>query len=170
MVAPEEVRLERVMECGFEQAAGPLTRDQARDLLRHREHESAAYIRYLFHIDWLDPQHWDLVLNTGRFSVAEGVQMVSSIVESGILEAASSDRRQLVDLVLASRVESALLRDSSLWVSGLRVEAHDGRVSITGEVFAEDDREAVEHIGRRVDGVRALESDLRIQPPPLSGM
>ena len=55
VVAPEDVRLERVMECSFEQAAGPLTRDQARDLLRHRDRESAAYIRYLFHVDWLDP-------------------------------------------------------------------------------------------------------------------
>jgi cytidylate kinase len=94
VVAPEELRLERLMEWGFEQSAGPLTRDQARDLLRHRERESAAYIRYLFQIDWLDPQHWDLVLNTGRFSVAEGVQLVSGIVESGLLEATPTDRQQ----------------------------------------------------------------------------
>ncbi len=87
-----------------------------------------------------------------------------------VLEGASSDRRQLADLVLASRVESALLGDPSLWVSGLRMEAHHGRVRIQGEVFAEDDREAVEHIRRRVDGVHMLESDLRIQPPPPSGM
>ena len=47
--------------------------------------------------------------------MAEGVQVASGIVESRILEAASSDRRKLADLVLASRVESALLRDPSLW-------------------------------------------------------
>ena len=99
VVAPEELRVERLMEWGFEQSAGPLTRDQARDRLRHRERESAAYIRYLFQIDWLDPQHWDLVLNTGRFSVTEGVQVVSGIVESGLLQATPTDRQQLADLV-----------------------------------------------------------------------
>jgi cytidylate kinase len=170
VVAPEDVRLERLMACGFEQAAGPLTRDQAHNLLRHRERESAAYIRYLFHIDWLEPQHWDLVLNTGRFSVADGVHVISAIVESGLLERRAADTRRLADLVLASHVESALLRDGGAWVSEPRVEAHDGRVRIAGEVFAEDDRETIEKIARSVDGVQRLETDLRIQPQSLTDM
>src|SRR5439155_18343720 len=125
----------------------------ARDLLCHRERESAAYIRYLFQINWLDPQHWDLVLNTGRFSVTESVEVVSGIVESGLLEATPTDRQQLGDLAVASGVEWALLGDASVWVSGLRVKAHNGHVRIEGVVSAEEDREAVEQIGRRVDGV-----------------
>src|SRR6266571_6203516 len=71
VIAPMDVRLERVMERGFDDIKGPLSRDRARDLIRHSDRESTGYMRYLFNIDWMDPQHWDLVINTGRFSVPE---------------------------------------------------------------------------------------------------
>lgn len=169
VVAPEEVRMERIMECGFEQTAGPLTRAQARDLQHRRERESAAYIRDLFHVGWLEPSNWDLVLNTGSFSVVESAQLVSRIVEAEILEPGATDRRRLADVVLASRVESALRNNRNVWVDDLRVEAHEGRVCIEGVVFTEDERNAVKRIACSVDGVQAFESDLRFQPLFLAG-
>src|SRR4030081_3020168 len=65
IIAPMDVRLERVMERGFDDVPGPLSRDKARDLLRRADRDAAGYMRYLFNIDWLEPQHWDMVLNTG---------------------------------------------------------------------------------------------------------
>src|SRR5919204_493633 len=84
IIAPMDVRLERVMERGFDDVAGPLSRDQARDLIRHNDREAGGYMRYLFNIDWMEPQHWDLVINTGRFAVDEVVEMVAAMVESGV--------------------------------------------------------------------------------------
>jgi cytidylate kinase len=81
LVAPPDVRLERVMAHGFDEVAGPLDRDRARELIRSRDRDTNGYMRYLFNIDWLDPQHWDLVLNTGRFSVANVVDLVAAIME-----------------------------------------------------------------------------------------
>jgi cytidylate kinase len=170
VIAPSDVRLERVMERGFDEITGPLTRDRARDLIRSRDRESTGYMRYLFNIDWMDPQHWDMVINTGRFSVPEAVNVVAAIVDSGMLEPSASDRQRLGNLVLASRVESTVLGDPSVWVNGLKVGAQDGRVRLEGEVITEDDREAVEQVVRAIEGVRAIENDLRVQPPPLTGM
>jgi cytidylate kinase len=168
VVAPQDVRLARLMAEGFEQTAAPLTRAHARNLLRHRERESAAYMRYLFHIDWLDPQHSDLVLNTDRFSVANAVEVVTSLVQSGLLRPSAADSQHLDDLVLASRVESAVRGDGSGWVDGLRVAARAGRVHVQGTVFGEDDRIAVEQLGCEIPGVLVFESDLRVQPAVLS--
>jgi cytidylate kinase len=81
IIAPMDVRLERVMEHGFDEVAGPLSQDRARDLIRGRDRDADGYMRYLFNIDWLQPQHWDLVINTGRFSVAQSVNIVAAIVE-----------------------------------------------------------------------------------------
>src|SRR5690349_14036513 len=102
IIAPMDVRLERVMERGFDDVEGPLTRDKARDLIRSRDRDISGYMRYLFNIDWLESQHWDLVINTGRFSVAESVGIVADIVESGALEPSSLDRMRLGNLALAS--------------------------------------------------------------------
>jgi len=170
IIAPMDVRLERVMERGFDDVAGPLSRDRARDLIRKSDRDIGGYMRYLFNIDWLEPHHWDLVINTGRFSVTETVEIVAAIVDSGTLEPSTLDRQRLGNLALASRVEATVLGDPTVWVNGLKVVAQDGRVRIEGEVITEEDRDAVEQIVRSIDGVRHVDNDLRVQPPPLTGM
>jgi cytidylate kinase len=143
IIAPMDVRLERVMERGFDDVAGPLSRDRARDLSRSRDRDSSGSMRYLFNIDWLEPQHWDLVINTGRFSVDESIEIIASLVHSGVLEPTALDRLRLNNLALASSVEATVLGDPTVWVNGLKVVAQDGRVKIEGEVITEEDRDAV---------------------------
>lgn len=170
LIAPMDVRLERVMERGADDVPGPLTRDRARDLIRTQDRDVSGYMRYMFNIDWLDPSHWDMVMNTGRFSVEESVEIIAAIVEAGALEPTAIDRQRLANLGLASRVEATVLGDSSVWVNSLKVHAQDGRVRLEGEVITEEDRDAVEQVVRSIENVRAIDNDLRIQPPPLTGM
>jgi cytidylate kinase len=170
IIAPMDVRLERVMERGFDDVAGPLSRERARDLIRKSDRDISGYMRYLFNIDWLESHHWDLVINTGRFSVSESVEIVAALVDSGMLEPSVLDNQRLANLALASRVEATVLGDPTVWANGLKVVAQDGRVRIEGEVITEEDREAVEQIVRSIEGVRHVENDLRVQPPPLTGM
>jgi hypothetical protein len=158
------------MERGFDDVAGPLSRDRARDLIRKADRDTAGYMRYMFNIDWLEAHNWDLVINTGRFNVEETVEIVASIVGSGALEASALDRQRLGNLALASRVEATVLGDPTVWVNSLKVVAQEGRVRIEGEVITEEDRDAVEQVVRTVDGVRLIDNDLRVQPPPLTGM
>jgi cytidylate kinase len=170
IIAPMDVRMERVMERGFDDVAGPLSRDRARDLIRGSDRDANGYMRYLFNIDWMDPSNWDLVINTGRFSVDQVLDIVEAVVVSGALEPSALDRQRLSNLALASRVEATVLGDPTVWVNGLKVVAQDGRVRIEGEVITEEDRDAVEQVLRQIEGVRLIENDLRVQPPPLTGM
>lgn len=170
VVAPLETRLERVMLGGDDERPGPLTRDQARDLLRTRDRDAAGYMRYLFNIDWLDSARWDLVINTGRFSVHQAVEAIASVLEAGAVTSAAAESDRLHDMTLAARVEMALLNHASVWVNGLKVASRAGILRIEGEVIGEDDREVAEQVVRSIEGVREVENDLRLQPPPLTGM
>jgi cytidylate kinase len=170
IIAPADVRLQRVMERGFDDVPGPLSRDRARDLIRSHDRDASGYMRYLFNIDWMEPQHWDLVINTGRFSVPQAVEIIVAIVDSGVLEPSAADQQRLANLLLASRVESTVLGDPTVWVNGLKVVAQDGHVRLEGEVITEDDRDAVEQVVRAIEGVLSIDNDLRVQPPPLTGM
>ena len=170
IIAPMDVRMERVMERGFDDVAGPLSRDRARDLIRSSDRDANGYMRYLFNIDWMDPANWDLVINTGRFGVEQALDIVEAVVVSGALEPSVLDRQRLSNLALASRVEATVLGDPTVWVNGLKVVAQDGRVRIEGEVITEEDRDAVEQVLRQIEGVQLIENDLRVQPPPLTGM
>src|SRR5918912_1855980 len=48
VVAPYDIRLERVMSRGFDDVPGPLSKDKARDLIRAADRDAAGYARYLF--------------------------------------------------------------------------------------------------------------------------
>src|ERR1700681_1943408 len=47
IIAPMDVRMARVMERGFDDVAGPLSRDKARDLIRNNDKDTNGYMRYL---------------------------------------------------------------------------------------------------------------------------
>jgi cytidylate kinase len=166
VTAPPEVRLERIMERGFEDVPGPLPRDRARDLLRRRERDSGDYMRYMFGIDWLEAHRWDLVLDTSRFPVPRSAELLSAIVERGLLQPTPADRQRLADLALASRVERTLLDQPGVLPDRLKVTAQNGRVRMEGEVSDEVDRVAAEQAARAVPGVRDLQSDLLVHAPP----
>jgi cytidylate kinase len=170
IIAPMDVRLERIMQRGYDDVPGPLSRDRAREHIRQSDRDVSGYMRYMFNIDWLEPHHWDLVVNTGRFSVSETVDIVAAVVQSGALEPSTLDRQRLANLSLASRVEATVLSDPTVWANGLKVVAQEGRVRIEGEVITEEDRDAVEQVVRAIDGVRHVDNELRVQPPPLTGM
>jgi len=170
IIAPMDVRLVRVMERGFDDVKGPLSQDKARDLIRANDKDTSGYMRHLFNIEWMDPQNWDLVINTGRFSVEQTLDIVEAVVKGGALEPSTLDRQRLSNLALASRVEATVFGDPTVWVNGLKVVAQENRVRVEGQVITEEDREAVEQVVRTIEGVRLVENDLRVQPPPLTGM
>lgn len=171
IIAPNDIRLARVMADGDgDDVPGPLTRDQARDLIRRRDRDVAGYIRYMFNIDWNDSSQWDLVVNTARVDLDQAVEMIATYIQHPSMQPSAEDQERLADLTLASKVDTTLLNQSAVWINGLRVRAERGVVHLEGEVIVEEDRDTAEEIARAVEGVRGVENDLRIQPPPLTGM
>jgi osmotically-inducible protein OsmY len=67
-------------------------------------------------------------------------------------------------------VEAILMHDPHVWVENLRVSARGGEVTLSGQVLAEEDREAAEAVARRVSGVQVVRNEIAVQPPPLAGM
>jgi cytidylate kinase len=166
VVASEELRLARLMDSAAQTApAHPRTQEEARALLRRRERATDGYMRYVFQIDWLDCRQWDLVLNAGRFSISSTVALLAGCVESGRLAPGDEDRRRLRNLTLAGRVEAALSNHDGVRVEHLDVRAHDGRVVLEGLVPAEQDRALAEATARGVEGVVAVQNELRVYAP-----
>ncbi len=70
MVAPLEVRVERVM------AAEGLDQQRAAQRVKHVDSNRARYVRHFYHANWLDLAHYDLVVNTGHFSQVRAVSLI----------------------------------------------------------------------------------------------
>lgn len=157
VVAPMEDRVARVM------AEGETDAERARRIVEQQDKESAAYLRDLFGVDWLDPHQWDLVINAGRASTSAALDMLAQYAESLVRNQEDSDT--LTRLQLANRIEQALLADDSLGVSRLQVRIEHQSVVLEGHALAAEDRERAESLARFVDPRVRLENRIIVRPP-----
>jgi len=70
IVAPLSHRVEKLMR------AEGLTQVQARKRVLAADRARADYLQRYYGVGWLDPQLYDLVINTGRLSIQTAVQLV----------------------------------------------------------------------------------------------
>jgi len=158
VVAPIEDRLGRLAAEGVGDA------DLARRLLDQQDRESAAYLRYLFGIDWLDPHAWDLVLNLGRANIHAVVDMLVQYTSALVRD--SAEQAHLARQQLAGQIEQALLADADLGVDRLSVViTTSGTVTLDGRALAQEDRQRAEAITRRVAPEAPIDNRIVVHPP-----
>jgi len=157
VVAPMQDRVARLLAEGVEDA------ERARRMIDQQDRESAAYLRYLFGIDWLDPHGWDLVINTGRASPEAALEMVVHYTQSLVRDQA--EQADLNRMELASRIEERLLADQELAVNRLRVRVDSGRIVLEGEALTQADRQRAESTARSVAPEARLDNQIVLRPP-----
>ena len=157
VVAPMEERVARVI------AEGEVEPDRARPLIDEQDKESAAYLRYLFGIDWLDPHQWDLVINVGRAHATAALDMLATYAESLVRD--ESEQSALVQRQITSQVEQALLAEPDLGVARIAVRTEGGRLVLEGEALAHEDRDRAESIARSVAPGNAIDNRIVVHPP-----
>ncbi len=169
-VAPMSVRVERTMQAGAPEQPGSPDSETAAELIRRSDHERHGYIRYMHNADWLAVHNYDLALNTANLEIEQAVHFVTFALERADVTPTANSLQMIEDLALASRVEAVLISNAGIWIHGLKATAERGVITISGEVITDEDREYAEDAVRVVEGVRAVNNELRIQPPPLTGM
>ncbi len=169
-VAPMSVRVERTMQAGAPEQPGSPDSETAAELIRRSDHERYGYIRYMHNADWLAVHNYDLALNTANLEIEQAVHFVTFALERADVTPTANSLQMIEDLALASRVEAVLISNAGIWIHGLKATAERGVITISGEVITDEDREYAEDAVRVVEGVRAVNNELRIQPPPLTGM
>jgi cytidylate kinase len=110
VVAPEETRITRVMRQGVSARPGPKSREEAQEIVHRADRDRAGYFRYLFNVDWLNPQIHDLVINSAAIGVPSATEMVIKAIDRMQLEATPETRARLDDLARTSRAEAERLR------------------------------------------------------------
>ncbi len=133
---------------------------------REIERDDAAHNRTMqrmFGIDWTDPAHYTIVLNTARIPVGECVDCIVRLVRSPAFAETEESKAELRNQLISARVRSTLERHFGSDVGALiKTEVKAGQVLLTGHmVDAHYIAEAVRLV-RSVEGVTRVES--RIVP------
>jgi len=99
----------------------------------HRNDEAhTAIVKRHYGLQWTDPEHYDLVLNTERVSVEECVDEVLSIVRSPKFAETAASRAKLQDLALSAHVWAALRRSPETRDTHATVSASGAVVTVSG--------------------------------------
>src|SRR5216683_2891655 len=108
VTAPEHVRSQYV------QQHDGLVHESALNLVRQKDHERAARIRFLYHVDWDDPLFYHIVLNTEQVSVARGVQILRAALEDPRFSATPESQQQLTDQSIVAQDDQRLAADEAV--------------------------------------------------------
>ncbi len=159
IIAPLEVRIQMVQ--------ARLSYDRGRAITYIEEVDAARrkWTRFLYGVDWGDPSLYDIVLNLEHISIDEACRIIASIVVDRCFEFTPECQQRMDDLALGSRVRAALAIDAATSDLEVEVVAHNGAVSVRGQVSAITQIEEVRRVGQGTPGVVSL--DLADLAPPV---
>jgi cytidylate kinase len=132
------------------------------DLIRRDDGEKAGRMRYLYEVDIVDPNLYDLVVNTERLKCEPVVEMIERAVRRPEMATSDAGRRVICSRALASRVQVALATNPDTRRYRITVEADDGVVTLEGTAALD---RAVE-VARAVPGVRQVKTQ-QVDIPPI---
>lgn len=154
VIAAERVRVERI-----ERQQG-LTWEATQAYVRNADHDLAARVRFLYHLDWEAPLLYDIVLNTERLSVTRAVSVLRDMLADERFASTDDSRRELNDRRMAASGRAALLANPSTRPYSIRVTATGDTIELTGRVATETERQGAEAVVARIPGVATVRNVL----------
>ena len=157
-IADFEERVERFAEREW------IDPDMARSLIRRSDLQRGGFIHFYFDRDWRDPNNYDLVFNTSRFSEATILEcIIASAKEPAIKESEKSAVEIIDNIILSKKIETALLNAPVLEdYRPFTIAATKGAVSISGYIVSEAQKTAAIAIIKSVKGVTSIKEDIHV--------
>jgi cytidylate kinase len=152
----------RIKAARAQQELGPA---EARAYIDKVDKERRQWVRFLFGVEWDDPNLYDVILNLSHMSLGTACETVARLAGCDEFKATPESLRAMENLTLASRVSAKLAMDSRTKDVAIHVVAEDGIVTISGETRLPSLNEAVEAVAREVDGVTEVRSKVVFIPP-----
>jgi cytidylate kinase len=153
--APEALRAMRIR---YRQ--GLADEEAALHVVREVDRERAARVKFLYHVDVDAPLLYDLVIDTDRVSVADGVRIIRTALEGEFVRPSLKGLSMARDVSLAAQAKARLLVDPA--TRGLRpaVTATGGRITVAGTVDSDELRDRVIEMLRGIPNVAEVIDEL----------
>ncbi len=164
LIAPVEVRTRALME------QRGITREEAQRFIAEIDQHRARWTRLMYEADIDDPRLYDVVLNLEKTSINSACAVVVWMARQREFVVTDAARARLADFAVGCRVRLALATNPASRGLDLLVSAHDGVVTLGGEVPKPDmlthasDRwmAEVRKVVEKVAGVRRVVVDVHV--------
>ena len=137
-----------------QQGQGLADAESALRLVREVDRERAARIKFLYGVDVDYPMLYDVIINTDRASVADGVRIIRAALQGEFVRPSLKGLSIARDVSVAAQAKARLPVDPA--TRGLRpaVTAANGRVTVVATVSSDELRDRVIEMVRGIPGVQ----------------
>jgi cytidylate kinase len=152
--APERMRADRV-----QQQQG-LTAEASLDHVRQTDHERAARVKFLYHVNVDDPLLYDVVINTERLAADEAARLIHEELQLPRFRTSPEAQRQITDLGIVAGAKAAFRASPTIDPQRVFVSANGGYVSLSGVVEGEDGRRLAQEVVEKIPGVTGVLNEI----------
>ena len=155
---PIESRLRQVM------ARKQLDEESAKKYLDELDRIRGRRVRDLFKIDWRDPTRYDIVINTAKTTVETAARMIAEVSERAEYQPTVNSLQAMEDLTVTAAAEAVLMA-SGLHIVNLEVQAHSGKVYVSGIILTEEVQDLAFNALEKIPGVTQVIPQFVVTPP-----
>lgn len=137
-------------------------RELAENEIRRSDQSNATRMHEQFGVNWGDPVHFDMVLNTDRLSVDTCVHQIKTLLERPEFTETEASRALLQAMALHAHVRAALRAHEETRDVDVLIEGSGSVVVLRGIVVSTAERDAAEKVAAAVPGVAGVDSQLRV--------
>jgi cytidylate kinase len=151
----KEKRIQRVMD------EKHVERKVAEKMIERSDHDKRGFLRFAFDEDWLNPQLYDLLLNTDKLSIESAAKIVVDAAKSEEIKACGRESVKLLgSLSLHRKIESALLEAGIVNPNLFVTVEGPGSVRFYGVATSQEEIEKVNEIAKGLKDIRKITNDL----------
>jgi cytidylate kinase len=153
VVAPLSYRIEKLM------SRENMLREDAIVYIEKMDRHRKDWCRFLYDVDWLDPNMYDLMINLKTLDIKGAVDIVAAMADRQEFQATDESRKAMENLLLSSRVRSALATDQRTASIELEVNANIGTVYLKGRVRPSSVVNSIIEVIGNVEGVQEINQE-----------
>lgn len=153
VVAPISYRIEMLMK------RENMLREDAILYIEKMDQHRKDWTRFLYGVDWLDPNLYDLMINLKTLDIKSAVDLVASMAERDEFQATDESKKAMENLFLSSRVRSALAADHRTESVELAVDANAGAIYLKGKVRPPSVVDLIIEVVSKVEGVHEINQE-----------
>jgi len=139
-----------------------INRDGAIARIERIDNERRRWSRFLYGIEWGDPDLYDVVLNLDRLSIEGAYEILIHMTALPEFNLTPAAEKALKDLTLSSQVWAALAKNELTKKLAVKVSADGGRVTVEGNAGSRKVADAIPEIVRQVPGVREIRCEVGV--------
>jgi cytidylate kinase len=132
----------------------------AEKYIKQVDHERIKWTKFLYGKDWSATEIYDIALHLEGDDLEFPCEMLLHAIEQPRFQTTAASQKAMNDLLVASRVRSAICGLPYIHPGDLNINSDDGSVIIRGRVKSQDISSEIEKIANSIEGVTDIEVKL----------